>query len=79
MYDVPPPLPKKPERFMDRFRAFIRARHMAYKTEKSYCDWVKDFIRFNGRKHPEQMGAPEIDILIARSWIAPTLEFVGLV
>lgn len=61
MYDVPPRLPAKPTRFMDRFRAFIRARQMAYRTEKAYCDWVKDFIRFNGRRHPEEMGAPEID------------------
>ncbi|TGG93842.1 hypothetical protein E4656_06505 [Natronospirillum operosum] len=61
MYDVPPPLPQQPTRFMDRLRAFMRARHLAYRTEKAYCGWVRDFIRFNGRKHPEQMGAAEID------------------
>lgn len=29
MDDIPVPLPAIPTRFMDRFRAFIRARHLA--------------------------------------------------
>ena len=61
MDDIPVPLPARPERFMDRFRAHMRAKHLAYRTEKSYCLWVLDFIRFHGRRHPEQMGAEEVD------------------
>lgn len=49
MDDIPVPLPATPVRFMDRFRAFIRARHLAYRTEKTYCNGVREFIRFNGR------------------------------
>ncbi len=61
MDDIPIPLPATPVRFMDRFRAFIRSRHLAYRTEKTYCSWVKDFIRYHQRRHPESMGAPEVD------------------
>lgn len=61
MDDIPIPIPDQPVKFMDRFRAFIRARHMAYRTEKSYCAWVVDFIRFNKLRHPEEMGASEVD------------------
>ncbi|WGL16655.1 integron integrase [Microbulbifer bruguierae] len=61
MDDIPVPLPARPSRFMDCFRAFIRARHLAYKTEKTYCFWVKDFIRFNGMQRPEDLGKTEVD------------------
>jgi integron integrase len=46
---------------MDRFRAFIRARHLAYRTEKTYCNWVREFIRFHDKRHPESMGAEEVN------------------
>lgn len=61
MDDIPVPLPAVPIRFMDRFRAFIRARHLAYRTEKTYCNWVREFIRFHNKRHPESMGAMEVN------------------
>lgn len=61
MEDVAPPLPAKPTRFMDRLRAFMRARHLAYRTEKTYCLWIRDFIRYSGRRHPESMGPEDVD------------------
>lgn len=61
MDDIPLPLPTKPIRFMDRLRAFMRAKHLAYRTEKTYCGWILDFIRFHKRKHPETMGVAEVD------------------
>jgi integron integrase len=61
MDDIPYPLPENPTRFMDRLRAYMRARRLAYRTEKTYCTWILDFIRFHNRKHPETMGAAEVD------------------
>lgn len=61
MDDIPVPLPAIPTRFMDRFRAFIRARHLAYRTEKTYCLWVREFIRFHNKRHPESMGPVEVN------------------
>ncbi|MEC7816936.1 MAG: integron integrase [Pseudomonadota bacterium] len=61
MDDIPVPLPAVPVRFMDRFRAFIRARQLAYRTEKTYCLWVREFIRFHGKRHPQTMGADEVN------------------
>lgn len=55
MDDIPAPLPSHPTRFMDRFRAFIRVRHLAYRTEKTYCLWVREFIHFHNKRHPESM------------------------
>ncbi|MCP5161192.1 MAG: integron integrase [Hahellaceae bacterium] len=59
--DVPHPIPNNPTRFMDRFRAFIRARNLAYKTEKTYSFWVVSFIRFHKMLHPEKMSAEHIE------------------
>lgn len=55
--DIPPKLPDNPTRFMDRLRALIRSRNMAYKTEQTYCHWIKRFIRFHGMQHPSACSA----------------------
>lgn len=60
MEDIPAPLPARPVKFMDQFRAFIRSRQYAYRTEKTYCVWVRQFIRFHNYRHPKEMGADEI-------------------
>jgi integron integrase len=46
---------------MDQFRLFIRARHLAYKTEKTYCYWVSFYIRFHSKKNPKEMAEQEIE------------------
>lgn len=61
MDDIPRPLPIRPIRFMEHLRTFIRSKQLAYKTEKTYCTWIKDFLHFNNLQHPENMGAKEVD------------------
>jgi integron integrase len=51
--------PPKP-RLLDRVREAIRARHYSRRTEKSYVAWVRRYILFHGKRHPAEMGAPEI-------------------
>ncbi|WOX05048.1 integron integrase [Microbulbifer pacificus] len=58
---LPRPIPTPPVRFMDRLRAFMRAKRLAYRTEDSYCHWIRDFIRFHGMQRPEHLGAKQID------------------
>ncbi len=45
---------------MDRVRESLRIKHYSMSTEKSYCDWIKRFILFHNKRHPKDMGAPEI-------------------
>lgn len=35
-------------------------RHYSIRTESSYVDWIKRFIIFNGKRHPNEMGASEV-------------------
>jgi len=55
----PPPPPSSP-RLLDRLRGEIRARHYSLRTERAYVDWVRRFILFHGKRHPQEMGAAEV-------------------
>ncbi|WP_345548465.1 integron integrase [Microbulbifer aestuariivivens] len=46
---------------MHRLRAFMRGRQLAYRTEKTYCLWIKDYLRFHKMRRPEEMGKAEVD------------------
>lgn len=48
-------------KLLDQVRETIRARHYSGRTEKTYVDWVKRFILFHGKRHPVEMGEPEIN------------------
>jgi site-specific recombinase XerD len=41
--------------FLDLVRERIRLRHLSYTTEKSYIGWIRRFIVFHGKKHPQEM------------------------
>ncbi len=47
-------------RLLDRVREAIRARHYSRRTEKTYVAWIKRYIFFHGKRHPAEMGAPEV-------------------
>ena len=46
--------------FISSVRDAIRLRHYSKRTESSYVDWVKRFIRFNDYKHPKDMAEAEV-------------------
>jgi integron integrase len=51
-------------KFMDDLRDKIRVKQYAYKTEKTYLDWVEWFIRFHSLRHPNDMGKVEIESFV---------------
>ncbi len=53
------PVPRAP-RLLDQVHAAIRARHLSLRTEKAYVGWIRRFIFFSGKRHPRDMGEPEI-------------------
>lgn len=61
MDDIRPTLPVKPVRLLDQVRLLIRQKSLSYSTEKTYLYWIKYFIRFNERRHPNDMGNAEIE------------------
>jgi len=41
-------------------REVIRVRRYSIRTEQAYVQWIRRFILFQGLRHPEEMGAPEV-------------------
>ena len=51
-------------RLLDQVREKIRIRHYSIRTEQSYLDWIKRYILFHGKKHPKDMGAPQVEAFL---------------
>jgi integron integrase len=47
-------------RLLDRVRQTIRRRHYSARTEKAYVGWIRRYIFFHGKRHPQQMGSTEV-------------------
>ncbi|MBI4911122.1 MAG: integron integrase [Acidobacteria bacterium] len=47
-------------RLLDRLREELRLRHYSLRTEEAYADWARRFILFHGRRHPRELGGPEV-------------------
>ena len=54
-----PPI-AEPSPLLRRVREAIRVRHFSIRTEEAYVHWTKRFILFHGRRHPAEMGEPEV-------------------
>jgi integron integrase len=52
-------------KLLDRLREALRSRHYSQRTEQAYCIWVKRFIYFHNRRHPEDMAEPEINAFLS--------------
>ncbi|MGA8051864.1 MAG: integron integrase [Burkholderiales bacterium] len=57
--------PAKPPRLLDQVRDALRRRHYSYRTEQSYVHWIKRFIYFSDKRHPKDMGAPEVTAFLS--------------
>lgn len=53
------PVSDKPK-LLDRVREVLRFKHYSLRTEQSYVGWIRRFILFHGKRHPEAMGAEEV-------------------
>ena len=47
-------------KLLDQVRSAIRIRHYSIRTEEAYVQWIKRFILFHNKRHPKDMGGPEI-------------------
>jgi integron integrase len=65
--ESPAPFQGKP-RFLDMVRAALRTRHYSRRTEDAYVAWIRRFILFHDKRHPAEMGAPEVSRFL--TWLA---------
>jgi len=50
---------------MDQVREVLRYHHYSIRTEEAYVRWVLQFIRFNDKKHPKDMGKADIERILS--------------
>ena len=53
-------IPNPKLRFLDQCREVLRFKQMSLRTEQAYVHWVRRFILWSGKRHPREMGAPEV-------------------
>jgi site-specific recombinase XerD len=46
---------------MEQVCQLLRVKHYSLATERCYCQWIRRFIFFHGVKHPNTMGAEEVE------------------
>jgi integron integrase len=47
-------------RLFESLKAAIETRHYSRRTGEAYLQWIKRFIVFSGKRHPRELGAPEV-------------------
>ena len=48
-------------KLLDQVRDVLRSRHYSIRTEKAYVDWIRRYIFFHGKRHPRDLGAPQLE------------------
>lgn len=51
-------------RLLDELRARVRRLGLSLRTEEAYVGWVRRFILANGKRHPRDMGAREVEAFL---------------
>lgn len=55
---------KRPKKLLDQVRDRLRTKHYSIRTEKSYISWIRRFILFHGKQHPQNLGVKEIEAFL---------------
>lgn len=64
MNDSDATVPLLKPKLLDQLRDEIRRRNYSLRTEQTYVHWVRRYILFHGRRHPRDLGEPEISAFL---------------
>jgi integron integrase len=75
---------RKPEqgsprpRLLDEVRRRLRLKHYSLRTEQAYLYWIRRYIRYNGLRHPRELGGAEVERFLSdlatRARVAPSTQ-----
>jgi hypothetical protein len=46
---------------LDHLRDALCLKHYSYRTEQAYCGWNTRYVLSHSNRHPNEMGAPEVE------------------
>jgi integron integrase len=58
------PASPQPPKLLDQVRNKIRFKHYSLRTEQAYVHWIRRFILFHNKQHPDGMGAREVEAFL---------------
>jgi len=50
----------QPPRLLDQVKQVMRLKHYSLRTEQSYVYYIRPYILFHNKRHPQEMGVDEI-------------------
>ena len=53
-----------PKRLLDQVREAIRLKHYSIRTENAHVDWIRRFVLFHDKRHPNEVGALGIEAFL---------------
>ena len=53
-----------PRKLLDQVRDAIRLKHYSYRTEETSVQWIRRYILFHNKRHPNEMRTPEIEAFL---------------
>ena len=54
----------RPKKLLEQVSDQIRLKHYSYRTEETYVQWIRRYIVFHNKRHPKEMGTPEIEAFL---------------
>lgn len=54
-----------PAELYQAVRRLMRLRHLSYRTEQTYLQWMQRFIEFHGRRSPLRLGEAEVEAFLS--------------
>ena len=64
------PQSPKPPRLLDRVADAATARHLSANTRKAYVRWIRRFILFHRKRHPQEMGVADVNAFLTHLAVA---------
>jgi integron integrase len=52
-------------KLLEQYRERLRVKHYSLRTEDAYLHWTRRFILFHGKRHPREMGGPEVEAFLS--------------
>ncbi|MGC2167227.1 MAG: integron integrase [Gallionella sp.] len=74
MGTVNTPVDASPPKLLDQVRDKIRVKHYSIRTETQYLQWIKRFILFHGKRHPQDMDATEVEAFLTHLAVAGSVS-----
>src|SRR5262245_14383981 len=58
------PGPRPKQKLLERAQEIIRRKHYSIRTERAYLNWMRRYILFHHKRHPQEMGPAEIEAFL---------------